>query len=66
MKQEYKELKYLKKEDFINLDDWFSFNSDVINFGNAFAEKLDNGKYKHIKQEQESIGGVKLSKDKKK
>lgn len=31
-----------------------------------FAEKLDNGKYNHIKQEQESIGGVKISKEKKK
>ncbi len=64
MKEEYKDLKHLKKEDFISQEDWFNFHSDVINFGTAFAEKLDNEKYKHVPSEQESIGGVKLPKKK--
>ncbi len=62
MKEEYKDLKHLKKENFISEEDWFNFHSDVINFGTAFAEKLDDGKYKHLPSEQKSIGGVQLQK----
>jgi hypothetical protein len=65
MKEEYKDLMHLKKEDFVSEDDWFNFHSDVINFGNSFAEKLDNGKYKHIPSEQKSIGGIQLQKKEK-